>query len=401
MYRYPRNFCYVLMVLCGLGVMSQQGVLAQEVLHLYGPLGTNPAIEEAAIAYAARNNVKIEVVSGPADGWRALARENGDLVFCTGEFIMSDFAREEGLPVDKATTRPLFVRPSFMLVRPGNPKDVRDFPDLLRPGMKVMLVNGSEQTGLWENLTGKLQSLQNLVALEKNIAVCAASPEEAITLWKERDDLDAWVAWNVWHVPRRDVAQIVEMSDDYLIYRKCSVSLTGRSRLNPTAAGFVDYLASKEGEGIFGSWGWMQPPADANPALADNGVFLACRFAQDDWANNVGRGLKRIRRLVNDYRCLGVPPEEIHICAVFDAKAGYWMLKDEPYNGFTGRDAGNPNRSIVEELAAMGVDLELSARTMSEHGWTQDDILPGITIVPDAITRLADLGRRGYDFLPF
>ena len=401
MHGYSRHLGYVLIALCVLGVLSQREAVAEDVLHLYGPLGTNPAIEEAAIAYAARNNVQIEVVTGPADEWRERAGEDGDLLFCTGDFTMSDFVREETLPIDKTTTTPLYVRSSFILVRPGNPKDVRDFPDLLRPGMKVMMVNGSGHTGLWENVTGKLQSLQNLVALEKNVAVCAASPEEAITLWKERDDLDAWLAWNVWHVPRRDVAHVVEMSNDYIIYRKCSVSLTERGTLNPVAAGFLDYLASRESEDIFKSWGWADPPADANPALADNGVFLACRIAQDDWANDVGRGLERIRRLVNDYRCLGVPPEEIHICAVFDAKAGYWMLKDEQYNAFTGGDTGNPNQPIIEELTAMGVDLELSAETMSEHGWTSEDVLPGISVIPDAMPRLADLGRRGYDFLPF
>jgi accessory colonization factor AcfC len=388
-------------VCCNVGVLGSARAGAQEDVRLYGPLGTNMAIEEAAVIYAARNNVKLDVVSGPADAWREQAVEDGDLVFCTGESIMSDFVRDGVLTVDKTSVTPLYVRPSAILVRPGNPKDIRDFPDLLRPGIDVMMVNGSGQTGLWENITGKLQSLQNLVALEKNIALCATSDEQAVQAWKERPDIDAWVTWNVWHMPRRDLAEVVSMSEDYRIYRKCSISLTERGRSNSVAAGFVDYLASAEGAQVFASWGWMQPPPDANPALANNGVFIACRIAHDDWANDVGRGLKRIERLVKDYRCLGVPASEIHICAVFDAAASYWMLDDEAYGSYTGQQDRNPNRRIIEELVSMGVDLELSAEAMKEHGWTDTDVLPGVNIVTGAMVRLADLGRRGYDYLPF
>lgn len=398
---YSKRLYVTLVVVCGLGAIGPARATAEEVLHLYGPLGTNPAIEEAAIAYAAENNVELNVVSGPLEAWRPRAGQDGDFVFCSGEFIMSDFVQQGALHVEDTSVTPLYVRPSVILVRPSNPKDIRDFPDLLRPGMKVMMVNASGQTGLWENITGKLQSLQNLVALEKNIVFCAADPEEAIRLWQEHEELDAWITWNVWHIPRRDVARVVPMSEDYRIYRRCSISLTQRSQSNPWATGFLDYLGSEEAGEVFRSWGWMQPPPDANPALVHNGVFLACRIARDDWANEVGRGLRRIRRLVSDYRCLGVPPDEIHICAVFDAGAGYWMLKDRAYSAVTRERGGNPNRGIIEELVEMGVDIELSAETMAEHGWTEEDVLPGVVIVPGATVRLADLGRRGYDCLPF
>jgi len=391
----------VIAVLLGVGVLSAGTAIAQESLHLYGPLGTNMAIEEAAVAYSSRSNVGLEVVSGPTADWLDRAVQDGDLIFCTGDFIMSDFARKDELAIDDTSLTALYVRPSVMLVRPGNPKDVRDFPDLLRPGMKVMMVNASGQTGLWENITGKLQSLPTLVALEKNIVLCAADSEEALRAWKERTDIDAWIAWNVWHIPRRDLAEVVPMSKDYRIYRRCSIAVADRARSNPAAGGFVRYLASAEGAEIFESWGWMQPPPDANPALADNGVYLACRIAQDAQVNEVGRGLKRLERLVKDYRSLGVPDSEIHICAVFDADAGYWMLGDAAYAAYTKKSSGNPNRTVIEKLLAKGVELELSAEIMKKNGWTQSDLLPDIDVVPEVGVRLAKLGSQGYDVLPF
>ena len=171
-----------LQALLGLTVVSllASQASAQDALHLYGPLGLNPAIKEAAIVFAARHDVNLEVGSGPLDAWLGDARQNGDLIYCTGEFIMKDFVRKNQVAVDESTMTRLYLRPSVILVRPDNPKDIRDFPDLLKPGTKIMMVNASGQTGLWENMTGRLQSLQNLVALQKNVAVCAKDEDDAM-----------------------------------------------------------------------------------------------------------------------------------------------------------------------------------------------------------------------------
>ncbi len=45
------------------------------------------------------------------------------------------------LQIDDDTITPLFLRPSAILVRPGNPKQINDFPDLVRPGVNVMVVS--------------------------------------------------------------------------------------------------------------------------------------------------------------------------------------------------------------------------------------------------------------------
>lgn len=401
MYARPTNLRFGIAFALGVvGTLTLQAS-AQEVLHLYGPLGLNPAIKEAADIFAARHGVGVEVASGALSEWREDVKKNGDLVYCTGEFIMSDFVRNKEAPVYERSLARLYVRPSFMLVRPDNPKDIRDFPDLLRPGMKVMLVNGSGLSGLWENMTGRLQSLQNLVALQKNIVVCAADTEEAMRTWRERKDIDAWLTWNVWHMPRRDSAKVIPISDDYKIYRECSVSLTERSRNNPIAAEFVDFLASRECADIFGSWGWAHTPADVSPAIADKGVCVACRIRNDVWTHSVGRGLERVQRLVEEYRSLGIPYSDIHICAVFDGDAAYWMLKDQPYEAFTSKAEENPNKVLIDRLVASGISVEISAQTMAEHGWSKGDLLPGIRVVSGANARIADLGSKGYAYLPF
>ncbi len=401
MYSSSAQYRIVLAVALAVGCLGAGSALAQQTLNLYGPMGLSPAIEDAAIAFSSQSDVTVNVVAGTPDEWQTAAAANGDFIYSTGEFIMTDFVRSGVVPVDRTSLTKLYLRPSAILVRPGNPKDIRDFPDLLRPGMKVMMVNGSGQTGLWENLTGKLQSLQNLVALQKNVVLCEKTTAAAMKKWETQPEIDAWLTWNVWHMPRRDSAQIVTISKDYRIYRECSISLTERGKSNPSAVQFMEFLASAEGADIYDSWGWAKPPTDVNPAVAERGVCVAARIKDDQWTNSIGRGLDRVKRLVDEYRSLGIPAEDIHVCAVFDGDAGYWMLKDDPYRKHTSKVAENPNHDVVEDLVAAGVSIEISAETMRDYGWTAEDLLPGVKVVPGAGSRIATLGEQGYDFLPF
>ena len=51
---------------------------------------------------------------------------------------------------------PLFLRPATILVRPGNPGHITGVADLLKPGHRVLVVNGAGQQGLWEDVAGRL-----------------------------------------------------------------------------------------------------------------------------------------------------------------------------------------------------------------------------------------------------
>ena len=127
----------LMMALLGVGAMGVTVVSAQETLNMYGPLGPAPAFKEAAVVFGDQHNVQIEVTEGPASQWLDRAREDADLIYSSAEFMMSSFIRDEGLQIQRSSVAPLYLRPSAILVRPGNPKKIVDFPDLLRPGVKV------------------------------------------------------------------------------------------------------------------------------------------------------------------------------------------------------------------------------------------------------------------------
>ncbi len=387
------------MAAVSLAVLGWQEALAQAPVRVYSAEGPGPALHEAATTFSADDAVK--VVGGPPSEWIERAAADADVVCSSADFMMSRFVSNALLQVDPSTVKPLYMRSSAILVRPGNPKRIEDFPDLLRPGVRVMVVTGSGQTGLWEDMAGRKGDVQTLRKLRQNIAFYAANSAEAVRLWRDKKDIDAWLTWDIWQAPLRTEAKLIQVHKEYRIFRQCSVALTRRGRNNPLAARFIEFLASPEGARIFASWGWMAPPADSGPIEVCRDIAVVCGVDRNAWTNNVGSGLARVERLVEDYELIGVPRDELHISVVLHGEAGYWLLKDGPYRAFTRTEQGNPNRLLVEKLLGCGVSVEVCGLEMKERGWSKDDLLQGITVVPGAYQRIVDLQSRGYAYIPF
>ncbi|OZB51500.1 MAG: ABC transporter substrate-binding protein, partial [Thiomonas sp. 14-66-4] len=119
------------------------------VLKVYGPGGPAPAMKEAAAAFEKATGVKVDVTAGPTPKWIDAARADADLVYSGSETMMSDFVAAMNGQIDSADVIPLYLRPLSIPVRPGNPRRIRGFKDLLKPGVKVLVVNGAGQNGVW------------------------------------------------------------------------------------------------------------------------------------------------------------------------------------------------------------------------------------------------------------
>jgi accessory colonization factor AcfC len=389
----------VLMSLMTLLAAGAATASAQDTLRVYGSEGPYPAIREAAAAFAADNDVEVTVVGDPTDNWLSQAKADADLIYSSAEFMMIDFIRELEGRLDEASVTPLYWRPSAILVRPGNPKHIRDFPDLLRPDVKVMVVNGSGQTALWEDMAGRQGNFRTVRALRENIVLFAANSTEARRLWLARKDIDAWLTWNIWYKADSRNSALVPVSQDYVIYRQCSIGITQQGKNRPAAERFVKFLTTPEAATIFAKWGWITTSEDAAP-LAPRGAVRTVHDVQEDtWESQLGSGLLRVRELLSDYEAMGFDESELNISVVFHGAAAYWMLEDEPYSTFTRQQAPNPNRALIEELAHRGVSIELCAETMKGHGWQREDLLPQVTVVGSVCARIVELERQGYLYL--
>jgi accessory colonization factor AcfC len=232
---------------------------AEPPVRIYGPGGPAPAMKEIAEAFERSSGVKVELTAGPTDKWIARAREDADLVYSGSEYMMTDLVNAMDGKIDPASAVTLYLRPSAILVRPGNPRGVKDLPDLARPGMKVMVVQGSGQLGLWEDMAGKQGDVKLVRALGRNVVYAAPSSAEAKKAWTARKDLDAWIAYNIWQIANPSLADLVPVGKDFVIYRSCGVAITRKGMLRPVAVGLAVFLEGKEAAAIFQKWGWMVP----------------------------------------------------------------------------------------------------------------------------------------------
>ena len=81
---------------------------------------------------------------------------------------------------------------SLPLVRPGNPRRIRSFEDLLRPGMSVLVVNVAGQNGAWEDAAGRKGDIRTVSRLRSNIAAHARKQRQTYlmrTITQRRHEL--------------------------------------------------------------------------------------------------------------------------------------------------------------------------------------------------------------------
>ncbi len=231
---------------------------AEDVLHVYGPGGPLPAMKEAAAVFGKAHGIAVDVTAGPTPQWIEHARMDADLVFSGSETMMSDFIA--ALPtIDPASVQPLYLRPAAILVRPGNPGHIAGVTDLLKPGHRILVVNGAGQQGLWEDVARRLGDIGSVRAFRANIVTVAKNSAEARQAWQSDPSLDAWLIWTIWQRANPALADQVAVEPPYAIYRDTGIAPTKAGEARESARAFVAFLRSPDGAAIFRKWGWDAP----------------------------------------------------------------------------------------------------------------------------------------------
>ena len=257
------NLVTMLMVLLVTLTGSLYPVLAEQsaiTLNVYGPGGPAPAMREAAKFFEGSKGIAVVINAGPTPMWKDQATNNADLIFSGSEYMMTDFIRKD-LPglIDTSTIRTLYLRPSAILVRPGNPKGIRGIKYLAKPGINVLVVEGAGQIGMWEDVAGRTGDIKLVDRIRRNIGFFAANSAEAKKAWNGDMIYDAWLIWTIWQKENPGSADLVNTEPENTIYRSCSIALTNRSEQKALAKEFADFLQSAKGQEIFVKWGWIAP----------------------------------------------------------------------------------------------------------------------------------------------
>lgn len=235
-------------------IESGQLLLAQEkTLNVYGPGGPLEPMKECAEIFSKTNRIEVKVVAGPESQWIAQAKQDSDLIFGGAEYMLTQFVQNHPGLVDIKTRETLYIRAAGILVRKGNPKQIKSLRDLTKEGICLLDVNGAGQLGLWEDMAGAKGLIPGI---QRNIALSVTTSAEAIEKWKAMPELDAWITFESWHYRLKDVTDLVKLPKNEKTYRGTPIAISRISKDKEKARQFINFLRTEEAHKIFQKWGW-------------------------------------------------------------------------------------------------------------------------------------------------
>jgi accessory colonization factor AcfC len=239
-----------------------RGASSQEraAIRAFGPGGPAPAMRDVAAAFRAAHGIPVEVVAGPTPTWAGRAATEADLIFSGAEYMMDDFVAQFRDVVEPSTRTTLFLRPSALLVRRGNPRRITGLRDLLaRPPAeaRILATGGAGQVALWEDVAGRTGDIALLRAMRERIVLVAPNTGAAQQEWRSKPDAyDVWLVWNHWQIAAPEHADLVEIEEPFRIWRSSGTVLTKTGAARDEVRRFAAFLAGSEGRAAFARFGW-------------------------------------------------------------------------------------------------------------------------------------------------
>lgn len=229
---------------------------AESTLNVFGPGGPAPAMKNCAEAFGKEKKVKVNVTAGPLEKWQSQV-DTADLFYSGSENMMDSF-QEKISQLDGATIQTHYIRPSAILVRPKNPAQIKGVKDLVDRKLKVMVVNGAGQVGMWEDIVGRMQSAKALSKFRANIVYAAKNTGEAEKKWNEDKTIDAWLVFNIWGTRNPETAEIVKTEPELTIYRSMGTAVAKGTKQKSLVEEFVKYIEAENCKKLFAKEGWSQ-----------------------------------------------------------------------------------------------------------------------------------------------
>lgn len=253
------SLAFPLLALAATGLKSRSAAAADPI-RAFGPGGPGPAMRAVAQAFQQANGIPVEIIAGPTPNWVGRVAAEADLLFSGAEYMMDEFVAQFGEAVEARTRTTLFLRPSALLVRKGNPRRILGLRDLLqRPPAeaRILATAGAGQAALWEDVAGRTGDIALLRAMRERIVMVAPNTGAAQQEWRSKpDSYDVWLVWNHWQIAAPDYADLVEIEEPFRIWRSSGIVLTRRGAARDEVRRFATFLAGAEGKRMFSQFGW-------------------------------------------------------------------------------------------------------------------------------------------------
>lgn len=230
-------------------------------INLYGPGGPHTALLDAAKIYSQKTGVPVTVHYGPQATWNEEAKMNADILFGASEQSALAIVRQHGDRFNEADIEPLYLRKSILLVKKGNPKNIRGIDDLTRPGIGIIVNDGggtsnTSGTGVWEDIAGRKGNIEAVAGIRKNIILFAPNSGTARKALENQEEADVWITWADWAASNPGIGDVVEIEPDYTIWRDMNIVV--RKDADASIRRFAEWLHSDEAAPAFIKYGWIR-----------------------------------------------------------------------------------------------------------------------------------------------
>ena len=221
-----------------LGTMPLQKKAFAASLVIYGPGGPYQAIRECADIFADARGLTADVRADEPSRLADRAAKDGDVYYTGAEYMMQDFLRAYPGVLDDAAIILPAARRVGVIVRPGNPRGIRNLDDLAAPGVRILdvsLENMSELRG----------------AANANTAVSVATGRQGLATWKASHDLDAWVTYKTWAEQLGSGEGEFLPINDAQGVRRIPVTVMRNAPHPELASAFLEFLATDAARAVF------------------------------------------------------------------------------------------------------------------------------------------------------
>lgn len=230
-------------------------------INLYGPGGPHTALQEAASLYTHKTGVKVNVHYGPQAKWNEQARKNADILFGASEQSALAIARDHQANFNEKDIEPLYLRQSILLVKKGNPKNIKGIEDLTRQNIGIIVNDGggtsnTSGTGVWEDIAGRKGNIDTVTKIRRNIILFAPNSGTARKALESQSQADVWITWVDWAASNPGIGDVVEIAPDYTIWRDMNIVV--RKDSDAETRQFAAWLHSDEAAPAFTKYGWSR-----------------------------------------------------------------------------------------------------------------------------------------------
>lgn len=230
-------------------------------IHLYGPGGPHTALLDAARLYSEKTGVTVNIHYGPQHKWNEEARKNADILFGASEQSALAIIRDHKERFSEKDIQPIYLRKSILLVKKGNPKNIRSIDDLTKTGIGIIVNDGggtsnTSGTGVWEDIAGRKGNIETVAAIRKNIILYAPNSGTARNALENQPDADVWITWADWAASNPGIGDVVEIAPDYVIWRDMNIAI--RHDADAETRQFAAWLQTDEAAPAFKKYGWTK-----------------------------------------------------------------------------------------------------------------------------------------------